>query len=210
MSIISLDTETTGLDPERHEVWEVGLVSLKTNDEWLFQFPVQKLREADPGALRINRYFKRCEVAAGSDAVIAEGPGCPVQASPGVGAWVTDGSPAPVLGAPEAMTPRDAAFHIAHITTNVTLLGCNVAWDAQMLANLLRFYDQAPAWKHRFLELGSFAAGQLNRNEPLSTQTLAGLYGPPDEAHTALGDARWNVDVYRNLIAQREGRDTDG
>lgn len=198
--MISLDLETTGLDPSLHEAWEVGLVDLKTNDEYLFEFPVRDLKFAEPGALAVNGYYDRSTIPAGSDICFASGPTGPLPANK---VWKDDGNPAGIIG----VDPRDAAFLIAKVTANQQLLGCNVgSFDAPFLAALLRHYDVTPAWQHRHLELGSYAAGQLNRNKPLSTFSLSQLFKFPDDAHTALGDARWNVDIYRNLIAQREGR----
>lgn len=63
MTLVYLDTETTGLDPDRHEVWEIAFA---VNDG-----PIQSgvlwhsLRHADPTALAMNGYFDRTK---GSDA----------------------------------------------------------------------------------------------------------------------------------------------
>jgi hypothetical protein len=189
--LISLDTETTGLDPAQHEVWEVALVDTESTDEWWFEFPVRDLAAADPGALRINDYYARCSVPSGFSIAQGTGPGVP--STPDV--QDDDGQ----MG----YAPERLAFIVARVTADATLLGCNVAWDAQMVAKLLRSYGQAPAWKHRFLELGSYAAGPLNKRRPLSTNELSKRFGEPDDVHTALSDARWNVSVYRNLMAQR-------
>ena len=193
--MISLDTETTGLDPQRHEVWEVGLVDLKTGAEVHAEFSVQHLTRADAVALQVNDYYKRAALPPGEDiATLA----------------TTEGfSASDVVLADSGVTgvrPEDAAYYIARFTTGQTLLGCNVAWDAQMLAELLKAYGVAPSWKHRYLELGSYFAGQRNLNTPQPTNAMARMFGEPDDPHTALGDARWNVEVYRNLIAQREER----
>lgn len=52
-----VDTETTGLDPERHEIWEVGLI-LPDGTEHEWQLPVD-LSRADPIALNIGRFHDR-------------------------------------------------------------------------------------------------------------------------------------------------------
>lgn len=187
-NLISLDLETTGLDPERHQAWEVGLVDLKDNAEYWFEFPVRNLRDAEAGALQVNHYYENNSIPAGSDYGAATG----VAASP---------------DADDGWYRLDTlAYLLARLTAGKTLLGAAVHFDARFLGDLIQYYGSAPAWSHRHLDLGSFAAGQLNRNVPLSTHSLSGLYGPPDEAHSALGDARWNVGVYRNLIKQRENR----
>lgn len=56
-----VDTETTGLDPDRHEIWEVALI-LRAEDgaesEHWWRLPVD-LGCADPMALKISGYFER-------------------------------------------------------------------------------------------------------------------------------------------------------
>lgn len=54
--VVFIDLETTGLDPAQHEIWEVGLIVDGQECEW--QLPVN-LAKADPGALRVNRYYER-------------------------------------------------------------------------------------------------------------------------------------------------------
>lgn len=52
-----VDTETTGLDPDLHEIWEVGLI-LPDGSEHEWQLPVD-LGRADPAALQIGRFHER-------------------------------------------------------------------------------------------------------------------------------------------------------
>lgn len=189
--LISLDLETTGLDPERHQAWEVGLVDLRDNAEYWFEFPVRNLRDAEAGALRVNDYYENNSVPEGVDWGLATG----VAASPDAPNTNATGYKLDTL-----------AYLLARLTTGKTLLGAAVHFDARFLGDLIRYYGSAPAWSHRFLDLGSWAAGVLGYDRPLSTNELAGSVVPNDDAHSALGDARWNVDVYRNLIARRENR----
>jgi DNA polymerase III epsilon subunit-like protein len=51
-----IDIETLGLDPEQHDIWEVGVIVDDKEYEW--QMDV-RLERADPGALRINRFYER-------------------------------------------------------------------------------------------------------------------------------------------------------
>jgi|ERR1035437_3578253 DNA polymerase III epsilon subunit-like protein len=55
-----LDCETTGLDPDQHEIWEVGLILRDENGdhEHTWQLPVD-LGRADPIALNIGRFHER-------------------------------------------------------------------------------------------------------------------------------------------------------
>jgi len=50
-----VDTETTGLDPDLHEIWEVGLII--DDREYVWQLPVD-LGRADAVALRISHYHE--------------------------------------------------------------------------------------------------------------------------------------------------------
>lgn len=56
MTLAFVDTETTGLDPDRHEIWEVGLIVDETELRWFL--PVN-LGTADPFALKIGGYHER-------------------------------------------------------------------------------------------------------------------------------------------------------
>lgn len=63
--LVFIDTETTGLDPDLHEIWEVGAIwrADHTSDpaldvEYVWQLPVTMLH-SDPKALEINRYYER-------------------------------------------------------------------------------------------------------------------------------------------------------
>ena len=55
--LIFLDTETTGLDPDKHEVWEIGWA---INDEPVRSATVpHSLKTADFTALEMNGYWER-------------------------------------------------------------------------------------------------------------------------------------------------------
>jgi hypothetical protein len=57
-ALVFVDTETTGLDPDRHEVYEIGLIDGNGAELhlWISDAPLQT---ADPIALRIGRYYER-------------------------------------------------------------------------------------------------------------------------------------------------------
>jgi DNA polymerase III epsilon subunit-like protein len=56
MGIVFVDCETTGLDADRHEVWEVGVVVDGNVQSWLL--PV-RMELADPISLGIGRFHER-------------------------------------------------------------------------------------------------------------------------------------------------------
>jgi oligoribonuclease (3'-5' exoribonuclease) len=156
--LISLDTETTGTDLERHEIWEVALV-LSDGDYLEYQFPVD-LANADPNALQINDFYERFYVRPWSDKVL-----------------------------------REQALGIARYTAKATLMGCAIGFDMKFLDKLLRKYHVGPAWSHRALDLGSYAAARVGAPLPLSSREMAENVAN-DASHTALGDAQWNWSVY--------------
>mgnify|MGYP001603489745 CR=1 FL=1 len=57
--LVFLDTETTGLDPTRHEVWEIAIIEADSDAMHHWIVSVQDLLSADPDALRVNKYYER-------------------------------------------------------------------------------------------------------------------------------------------------------
>lgn len=64
LPIVFLDTETTGLDPAIHRVWEIALATA-AGVEMVFQLPLsdQDLYNADPDAQQINGWATRSDPA---------------------------------------------------------------------------------------------------------------------------------------------------
>lgn len=56
--VVFIDTETTGLDPDRHELWEIALIDA-SGEETSFQPQIRRLDLADPGSLRLVRFYER-------------------------------------------------------------------------------------------------------------------------------------------------------
>jgi len=77
--IVFVDIETTGLDVDRHEIWDIALIVRDEYDKrddtaYSWQLAVD-LTEADPAALRVNRYYEReCVITPPADvaALVAE------------------------------------------------------------------------------------------------------------------------------------------
>jgi len=61
VKFVFIDTETTGLDPTQHELWELALIVREDNGEqWEYERMVRpNLSNADPNALRINGFYDR-------------------------------------------------------------------------------------------------------------------------------------------------------
>jgi hypothetical protein len=54
--LVFLDTETTGLDPDRHQIWDLAFIRDDVEHEYRFE---PDLTKADPMALKIGRYYER-------------------------------------------------------------------------------------------------------------------------------------------------------
>lgn len=192
--IVSLDLETTGLELDKHEVWEIGIVPLDSGkDQIHYQFQPIDLENAEPPALQVGQFYDRFDwigdprVARDMlvDAVVKD---------------EDEGTEKP--SAHKALTgAAEACWNIAQQLEGATLMGLNVgSFDAPFLAKLMRKYGHAPTWNHRYLELGSFAAGAWASKVPLSGRAIADRlekHGVANRGlHNAYNDAMWNVDAY--------------
>lgn len=185
------DTETTHLDCEVGEVWEVAVVlreQVGGDTEYVWQIRPD-LATADPEALRIGRYGQRFAVPDGHEAAFTGYPGDVVP-----------------------MTRFQAASAITSVLRGAVLLGSNPGFDAGFLRPLL---GGAP-WHYRPVDVATLAAAYLHGRRmhdlrtvtpPWSSRELSRAVGVeppgPDAAHTALGDARWMRDLH-DAVMQRE------
>ena len=56
--VVFIDTETTGLDPDRHEIWEIAVIQ-PDGAEAVYHPTPKHFERADPTALRITRFYER-------------------------------------------------------------------------------------------------------------------------------------------------------
>lgn len=192
-----IDTETTGLDPEQHEIWEIGVIRRDpTGTDWEHHWQIRQtelhlVQSAEPKALEIGRYHDRMVVP--NDGFYAQ----------------IDGHGRPVL-----MGRQSLVHDLTSLLKDAILIGSNPAFDAAFL----RYFLDAAPWHYRTVDVATLAAGYLHGSLtqkaggdrdffadsyptiPYSSRGLSrqmGVEPPgPDVAHTALGDARWARDVY--------------
>jgi DNA polymerase-3 subunit epsilon len=176
-----IDTETTGLDPTRHEVIEIGCViavvqpvllgipTLTIQKELNIKIIPEHIETADPGALRVNGYNTRDW----SDAI-------------------------PLQQAMETLTStlQGSIFIAQNVSFDWSFL-VNAAGKTKVPLDRAVFYAK--------LDLGSIARGKFaGQSVAPAKYTLRGLcehFGIKNEqAHTALSDAKAAFEIYKRLL----------
>jgi hypothetical protein len=220
-SICFIDTETTGLDPVRHGIWEVALIT-PDSCEHVWQFPVDEMA-ADPIALNIGRYWERrwpddCEVTALDAIYDAHKPTSRRKNFPGQG---------------RAITPTTTwCRHFRDLTAGLHLAGAVVSFDEERLRRLLRRNGVLHRWHYHLIDVEALAAGYLSGlatasrelgdpkadgptdeeirliQPPWKSDGLSAALGvdPEDfERHTALGDAKWARAIWDAVTGMSAG-----
>jgi DNA polymerase III alpha subunit (gram-positive type) len=162
----SIDIETSGLDPHRNQVIEIGICGMH-GTEWEASLDFDMDR-ATSKALEVNGWGQR--------------PFAPVQPVKDVLDRLTDwfGDGTLIVAAP------------AH-------------FDVGFLEALFREHNRQPPWGHRnVIDIKSFACGRLGLLTNLRNSEIARLLDvpDPDTAHTALGDAIYQADIFRALVGR--------
>ena len=181
--LLIIDTETTGLVPERNSVI-CELCLLEPNLDfseakvklWFFELTEGEIARADPKALKINRYLERQEQMQRSNN------------------WVTIKERTRVV------------LEILKITDGSVLCGDNVSFDANFLKHLVWRVNQEPNWDYHLLELESMTIGVLGGDAPYPwngssiAESIEVPFPKKLERHTAFGDAYWNLLRFRKLL----------
>lgn len=175
-----VDLETTGLDPFRHEIIEIGVVLAEQkgdlfNKQFLefisaheIQLKPEHIRTGDPKSLEVTKYYKRDW----SKAVRQK------------------------EGLEQAVTLLDRTIFVAQ----------NVAFDWAFLqkAGNEHGIDFEKAVHYHKLDLASMVFGKLYHDPKLSKFSLREMtehFGVKNEnAHTALADARATFEVCKKLL----------
>lgn len=200
MSVVFLDIETTGLEPDRHQIWEIGMVWAEVTEthqkdgygnvvhsiefeRWVAAEIVLDvdLSVADPMALRIGDYYNRAERQS-------------IRWSRG------DRPPSPAITRPrEQITAEDAADVVAHTLDGQHIVGAVPSFDAAFLAPWLRANGHAPTWHYHLVDVEALVAGAYALEPPWDSTELSKHAGVDPEQfarHTALGDALWAAHLY--------------
>lgn len=146
--LIFLDCETTGLDPARHEIWEVAAIvrddERNTRTEYVWQLPVD-LGQADTIALNIGQFMDRRWTEWKT-----------YDSETGVETHQSFAMPHGVWD-PQEMDVWCAEF--ARLTWGAHLVGAVVSFDADRLERLLRSWNQCPGWHYHLIDVEALAAG---------------------------------------------------
>lgn len=170
--LVAVDLETSGLDPNVHEIIEVGLVWQGTHKDRLFQreFTLEfDESKADPAALEINGWGKR-----------EFGPTVDEK-------WAVEFL-AELLDDAHLVGKNPASFDAQFLRAFFKKHG----WT----------FGDKPMWHHRMVDIGNVVMGRFRLLEPPNTaavEDITGIRIPENKRHSALADARWAWDVLHYL-----------
>lgn len=183
--LIVVDTETTGLNPEKHWVVEVAAVNVTTGEELYFvpALPSGALDEADGKALKINGYFSRDVYAHRLDVASARGYWGQL--------WdMLDGN---------TLAGSNPTFDAAMLNRAALWSTVPTGYKTSTTAD-----DFRPSpWHHRLADLSAYAAGALNIDPtalPGLEVVCRSLHVENEVQHSALSDARATAECFRKLI----------
>ncbi|HEY0643681.1 MAG TPA: 3'-5' exonuclease [Nocardioides sp.] len=194
-TIVFLDTETTGLDSDRCDVWEIGaIVRVPGNSDMEYLWQVQPdLTKAEPTGLRVGRFYERSLVT---------GPGRPSA----ITVIDPDNPEQAVYDELERHTNRGVvAARLARILDGAHVVGAVPDFDQRFLRRFLARHGQALTCHYHLIDVEVLAVGYLaGRGEalpplPWRSDDLGAALGVKvreEDRHTALGDARWVRDMY--------------
>ena len=181
-----IDIETTGLNPDKHEIIEIGCVLVKQErdkeglpqaqsrgafsfeiiEEFELKVKPERIEDAEPEALRINKYDP--------------------------GAWIF------------AYTLEEAMKILSDKTKDSIMVAHNIAFDFSFINKAFQTTGVENKMHYHKLDTLSMAFAKLHNKDDVDRFSLASLgkyFGIENkQAHTALSDARAAFEVYKKLM----------
>lgn len=192
MSVVFIDTETTGLDAEKHVIWDLAIIEEDgTEHQWFFRPPCLCVEHADPIALDIGKFYGRTEYNEVS--------------------WIKGERSWHWSNLPEALE------QVRKLTWNKHLVGAVPSFDEERLRLLMETFRIPHKWHYHLIDIEALAVGYLAGREsidgpfeerphktlPWKSRKLyeaLGVVNPVEDEHTALGDARLAKAVYERIM----------
>lgn len=219
-----VDVETTGLDPERHEVFEVAVILRDESNEP----PKQPTAQYTGGRTETDESIRRRE--RWQEEVYK-----PWAWEYKVERWIapdhlqTADSTALRLNRYYERIPKkqgrstinysnfdgvvsgraDTAKDLAVYLDGAHLVGFNPSFDARFLEALLRQHGCAPSWHYHLIDVEMLMLAHLGQQPPFKSDDLVRALGVevPKNRHSAMADARLASDCYDEVIkAQKKLR----
>lgn len=176
-----IDLEMTGLDLEKHEITEIGLVlarytveksgyaKMKKIGEYEWKIMPDHLETADPVSLKIAHFE-------------------------------------PEIWKEEAMAKKKALTELVTLCKDATMVGHNVAFDFSFLEKALCKNRIENTMHYHKLDTISIAFALLHKNATLVKFSLSELCKyfeiKNEKSHTALSDARATFELFQKLICE--------
>jgi hypothetical protein len=193
--IAFVDTETIRIEPGPNTMWALATILRDTEgpDREMLWHIRPDTGDADPMALRLNRYYERCRARS-----------LPVS----WGYLVEDSERAESddWSTADALRGTEVAAHVADVLHCAVLIGANVgAFDVPHIDQYLRGNDECLVVDYHYLDIGSLVlgwalgGGTWSGGDPLKLRhciEMAGLDQELYPAHEAMSDARAVRDIW--------------
>lgn len=166
MKYVFLDTETTSLDEETGELWEIATIvrdlSNNSGDREYWWQVRPDMSTADPNSLRIGRYYERAKMlhrGIGDGVELAPADAVPDEA----GDFETNiydrmAKRGDVI---ERLIGEEIAYKLAKQLDGATIVANNPRHDRDFIKKFLRKHGQALTASHRMIDIRSLALGWL-------------------------------------------------